>query len=338
MDRDRIDDGNIHINKRGVRMFCPKCGISNSDDAVFCSSCGNALPLAAKGSSMQSAAADGFSSMDEYYKAAVGPKNQDYYLNCFSGFDNKGKTGVTWNWPSFLVTFYWLLYRKMWLNALVYFFLPYLLVILFGIIAVVMGDSSGVLIGTGYLLYLAAIFILIPMYANALYYRHCKKIISEVRASSQDTQRQLGELSGKGGTSNIVLIFVLIFVFVAIIGILAAIAIPAYQDYTTKARTVQAVTFGKTATDSVANFYNLHQAIPNSLEESDFALSLPPSVKALSFNSQNGTVTVTVEGAVVNGKSILFVPSLDAGNQLIWTCMSEEIQDRYLPQECRHKN
>ena len=319
-------------------MFCPQCGISNSDDAVFCSGCGNALPLPAKGSSMQQAATDGDRGMGEYYRAVIGPKNQDYYLKCFSGFDNEGKTGATWNWPSFLVTFYWLLYRKMWLNALVYFFLPYLLVILLGIAAVVTGDSSGTLVGAGYLLYLAAIFILMPMYANALYYKHCKKMISGVRASSHDTQRQLGELSGKGGTSNIVLIFVLIFVFVAIIGILAAIAIPAYQDYTTKAHTVQAVTFGRTATDSVTNFYNLHQAIPNNLEEADFALLLPPSVKALSFNGQNGTVTVTIEGSAVNGKSISFVPSLDAGNQLIWTCMSEEIQDRYLPQECRHKN
>jgi Tfp pilus assembly major pilin PilA len=148
----------------------------------------------------------------------------------------------------------------------------------------------------------------------------------------------LGELSGKGGTSNIVLILILIFVFVAIIGILAAIAIPAYQDYTTGARTVQAYNFGKTATASVTGFYQSHQAIPGSIEETGFELSLPPSVKGLSFDRQSGMVSVTVEGTIINGKSILFVPSLEAGNKLVWTCMSEEIQDRYLPAECRKRS
>lgn len=316
-------------------MFCAKCGTSNDDTANFCASCGYALPLSDQDASKSQVKAEGSASADEYYKAIIGPKNQDYYLRHFSRFDNDGKTSTTWHWPAFLVTFYWLLYRKMWLNALIYFFLPYLVLILLGIVGAVAGDESGVLAGIGYLLYAAAIFILLPMQANAFYYKQCKKMISAVRATSQDTQRQLGELSGRGGTSSIVIILILIFTFVAVIGILAAIAIPAYHDYTVKARMVQAESIGRAATGIVGDFYSQHQTIPENLQEAGFAPTLPPFVKEISIDVQSGTIIITMDSSVVDGKSLMFVPSKDDNGELVWSCMSDEIQDRYLPRDCR---
>lgn len=317
-------------------MLCSKCGSSNGEAANFCVSCGYALPLTDRAVSMPQAKAEESASEEEYYKAVIGPKNQDYYLDRFSRFDDDGKISPTWNWPAFLVTFCWLLYRKMWLSAAIYFFLPYLFVLLFGIVGVVAASATGFLIATGYFLYLAAIFIVVPMYANALYYKQCKKTIAAVRATSPGTQRQLGELSGKGGTSNAVFIFILIITFVAFIGILAAIAIPAYQDYTIRARMSQAAIVGRAATDYVGNYYNQYRSIPRSLEASNLAAALPPSVKEVSVDSQTGTITITMNSAaVIGGKALKFVPALDGSDHLGWTCMSEEIQDRYLPQDCR---
>ncbi|MFA6901725.1 MAG: pilin [Gallionellaceae bacterium] len=271
----------------------------------------------------------------EFYKAILGPKNQDYYLRQFAKFDSAGQAGASWHWPAFFVTFYWFLYRKMWMPALLYFFLPYLLMVVLGIAGALAGEAAAPVMGLGYLLYVAAIFFVLPAYANALYYRQCNKKIAEVRASAHEEQRQLGELSGKGGTSNVVLIFVFIFAFVAVIGILAAIAIPAYQEYVTRARMAEAVSIGKNASERVADYYYQHQRTPESLAEAGYVAPVSPGIQGVSVNSQDGVVTITMGPGPVNGKTLQFVPSIDESKQIVWQCMSSEIQDRYLPQQCR---
>lgn len=263
----------------------------------------------------------------------IGPKNQEYYLNQFARFDANGKAGATWHWPACFMTFYWLLYRKMWLNALIYFVLPYILGFSIGLVAGFFGNSSGAM-SVAYVLSAIVFFILPPMYANALYYQHCKKRIAEVIASSSDTQRQLGALSAKGGTSGVILIFVLVFIVIAVIGILAAIAIPQYQEYVTRANTTQAMVTGKRAADLVTNFYNHNKALPDTLAVAGFSEPLPTAISGISV-SQDGTIIITMSGGPLAGKTILLVPSLDANKQVVWACMSKDILDRQLPQQCR---
>ena len=310
-------------------MLCPKCGKSNEESSKFCSGCASALPQTE---------IEVHSNPNDFYKAILGPKNQDYYLNQFARFDQNGKAGASWHWPAFFVTFYWLLYRKMWLNAVMYLCLPYVLMFILGMIAALAGNSANIVIGIGYILFFVIMFVLPPIYANAFYYNHCKKKIIAVNSTSEDLQRKLGELSGIGGTSNVALIFVLIFAFISFIGILAAIAIPAYQDYLTKAHLAQAVIIEKNAARSVVNYYNQHQEFPSSLEQAGFAEPIPPSIKTLSIDIQNGTLIATMAASsVINGKTLLLIPSLDSDEQITWTCMSQEILDKLLPKECQQQ-
>lgn len=312
-------------------MFCSKCGKSNDDSSIFCSGCGAALTAA------DQVEIKAKPDQDEFYKAVIGPKNQDYYLRRFQRFDQTGKSGITWNWPAFFITFYWLLYRKMWLYALVIFLAPIFIGLLLGVLGAISNDPGDLIVGLGYLVYWLAIVFLPPMYANALYYRHCKKKIAKAKTSSDDAQRQLTELSVKGGTSNAALIVILILVFVAFIGILAAIAIPAYEDYTTRARTSAAATVGHAATDVISSYFSEHQNLPDNLAAAGFATQLPPSVKTIEFNNTNGIVSITLASGRIADKSLLLIPSLDENKQLSWTCLSDEIEDKYLPHQCRRK-
>ncbi|HEY6096326.1 MAG TPA: pilin [Gallionellaceae bacterium] len=281
---------------------------------------------------LQAHAGSGPADRVEYYTAILGPENQDYYLDQFDRFDCDGDINPTWHWPAFFVSFLWLLYRKMWVPAVVYFFAPLLLL---GFLSV---TGSIILTSLGYLLYTVGVVALFPMYANALYYRHCKKQIAAVSASSADVQQQLGELSARGGTSSVKVIGVAAAASVAVIGIFAAIAIPVYQNYSVKAHTEQAYALGKAASGKVSEFYASHGAIPSSLSEAGFAQPIPSYVRDISMNPRKGAVTVTMDGPVVGGKSLTLEPLLNRSGQLDWDCTSEQIQASYLPQPCRHQN
>lgn len=152
---------------------------------------------------------------EEFYKAIVGPKNQNYYLYHFAQFHSYGQVGASWHWPAFFLTFFWLLYRKMWLDALKYFFLYFLILLVDGAMHF------------NFVLYFIGIFIVPSMYANALYYQHCKEKVSTVKSSSHVLQRQLDELSEKGGTSLIVPLLAAFLFFIWILNALFSIRLSA---------------------------------------------------------------------------------------------------------------
>jgi Tfp pilus assembly protein PilE len=311
-------------------MFCSQCGHSNDALATHCKNCNASLQT------VQSS--DDINDPETFYKAIIGPKNQDYYLRRFATFDRNGKAGASWHWSSFFVAFYWLLYRKMWLGALIYFFAPYFVVIALGILATIAGKSGVAVFSVGYLLYFAAIFLLMPVFANAFYYNFCKTKIAEARASSSDVRGQLDQLSAKGGTSYVVFIIVGVLTFVAFAGILAAIAIPQYQNYVTRAKVAEARNVANRAAMHVGNFYEKHQQVPNSLAETGFAESLPASVRNIAL-ARSAVLSIEMSSAAtgpIAGKSFTLTPADDNGH-VVWTCSSEEIADKYLPSSCRQK-
>ncbi len=135
-----------------------------------------------------------------------------------------------------------------------------------------------------------------------------------------------------------------LMIVVAIIGILAAIAIPAYQDYTARAQVSEGVNLADGLKSTVIEIYN---------EEGDFANADSGSLGLPSASAVTGkyvtTVTVT-NGEIValfkpsgvakpgQGKKIAFKPVTNAGS-VEWQCdptnTSTDLDIKYLPTACR---
>lgn len=124
-------------------------------------------------------------------------------------------------------------------------------------------------------------------------------------------------------------------VLVPIGGIIAAVAIPAYQDYTVRTRLAEAATLGIAATRAVNDYYAKHQALPDDLRATGFS-GQGRDVESVTFDRQNRVVVVTVNFAPVDGQRILYVASSpDDAPRIVWRCTSDGIPDRYLPSHCR---
>ncbi len=126
-----------------------------------------------------------------------------------------------------------------------------------------------------------------------------------------------------------------VIVTVAMIGILAAIAIPSYQEYVARAQLIEAAAFGKATAGLVGGYYEANQKFPADPAQAGVGGTMPAAVADISVNSENGILTATMAAAPVAGKRLMWIPSLDDHGKVVWTCTSEDIPSKLLPSECR---
>lgn len=134
-----------------------------------------------------------------------------------------------------------------------------------------------------------------------------------------------------------------LMIVVAIIAILAAIALPAYQDYVARAQVSEAMSLSSGARTAVAEYYADRGNFPSA--NASAGLSPAASITGKYVRQVEvgaaGAISATLKGAgsvssKVQGAVFQLVPT-DRGGSISWACdgTGTTVNDKYLPSSCR---
>lgn len=289
------------------------------------------------------------------YEAAIGP-NSGYYLKYFEAFD-AGESRASWHWPAFFVPSFWFMFRKMWLPGILTLLWPVIAYFVLGIALIAIAAATKAVPVTamivGGLVFIAPYFV-IPIYANALYWRHVRKLIGSLPNSvAQVPDKRIARLERNGGTGVGPMIAVIVgggFFFIFVVGILAAIAIPAYQDYTIRAQITEGLDLASPLKAQVAEFWTQHQTWP---EQADLGDQIPSGKYVTQVTAHAGSVVITFgnqANAKLANQRLAILAGVGPGGDIVWACgnaslpdgvkssggpYGSDVENKYLPAKCR---
>lgn len=270
------------------------------------------------------------------YEAFLG-KATARYLPIFQRFD-AGEGSTSWNLAAGLLTRLWMIYRGMYLWGLLWYPLLGLLAgFLVGAAFILAAGANGGSLSM--VLFLPASIALTGLYGDRLYHRHARARIEESGRIGLGEPQRREWLARKGGAHPFAAALVLLF-DLALVGLLAAVAVPAYQDYVIRSQVMEGVVVAGEAQHAVEGFYAARRYLPPDNAEAQL-----PAPAQLAGNYVQG---VEVQGGAViisfgvdadphiTGEVLAFQPS-EAGGRLVWRCGGDgtTLQARYRPPGCR---
>lgn len=270
---------------------------------------------------------------DAVLSAAFVGKNASYYLRVFDILQAK-RSVLSWNWAAFFLGWAWLLYRKLWIWALLVSWLAAYLIALLAFAIAYLNPYVAIVV------YVAGFFW--PAYlGHWIYYRKARRVIAESRRSARTSDFIEGQISGQGGTSSAGVV-VAVFVGIAMLGMMLAIAIPAYHDYAIRARVSEALMTLTAAKILVSEHRIKTGEFPDDSDE--IGLQVPDDLPhyAELYLSADGVLIVDFDPALMElfghgPLQAVLVPELRDG-AVHWECFSGETAETlmvYLPSSCR---
>ena len=137
-----------------------------------------------------------------------------------------------------------------------------------------------------------------------------------------------------------------LMIVVAIIGILAAVALPAYQDYTVRAKVSEVILAGSSGKTAVSEAAQVYSAMPLAASVT-VATQASKYVSAVGYeytDATHGAVIAVAQGDTkIDGSGVKFSGVSQTNGQVLWTCAAAPIaasvtvlmDAKYLPASCK---
>jgi len=190
--------------------FCFNCGTGLREDTAFCHSCGTSVSSDNASTSNN----QGFQYPSGFEPSAVGTNHENMLLTAYIG-DNAHKImDGGFNWAAFFLGPIYLVYRKLYMHALIFW----------GLFAVIFLLAFYLLAGLVFTILI--VFVLIGIKANDLYLNKAKKDVERIKVIYQHLppDHLAIILRSEGGTNPIGAIFLNIFFFIVALIMIGAVA------------------------------------------------------------------------------------------------------------------
>ena len=126
-----------------------------------------------------------------------------------------------------------------------------------------------------------------------------------------------------------------LMIVIAIVGILSAVALPAYQDYTKRAKVTEAMTLLNGAKTAVAEYYFAAGTFGTNFTSLGYTSVTSAVVDSIELTSSNKALLATLDATLIAADATITMTASTADGTIKWACTSSDNAKPFVPQTCR---